>query len=324
MEKKVKKEKPFLVGLKAFFSGSVWRNIKKHWILYLFLFPAVILIAVFSYGAMFGLISAFQDFNLQEGFFESEWIGFANFKRILFTPEFSYYNSFRNTLYISVIRILTNFPAILIFTLLLNEIKSKKAKGLVQTISYIPYFISWIAVGGMAYNLLSYDDGILNKVLVAIGGEAIAWYNEPDYWWTILAISSLWKGMGWSTLIYMSSLGSIDDELYDACTIDGGGKFRQAITVTLPGIMNVIMLQLILDVSKVMSDNYDQVMAMVNNSGMLRETTDVVGVLEYRYIAQGTGLGIGTAYGFIKGIIGLVLVLVSDKITKKTDNEGVL
>ena len=139
-----------------------------------------------------------------------------------------------------------------------------------------------------------------------------------------MTISSLWKGMGWSTLIYISSIGSIDAELYDACTIDGGGRFRQMVSVTLPGIMNVIMLQLILDLGSIMNDNYDQIMAMINSSQSLNSTTEVVGSLEYDAIVNGSQYSKATAYALIRGIIGLSLVLVANNIAKKTDNEGVL
>lgn len=311
-------------GWRGFLKSQTWRGIKKHKMLYLFLVPAIVLVAVFCYGPMFGLIMAFQDFNLQEGVFGSEFIGLKTFYNILFNPEIANYRAYRNTLYISLIRIATNFPIVLLFALVLNEIKNRKLRAFVVAVSYVPYFISWISVGGMAYNLFNYNYGVFNQVLVSMGAQPVNWYAEPKYWWGILAVSSLWKSMGWSTLIYMSCLGTIDGELYDACMIDGGGKIRQAFTVTLPGLANVIIMQLILDVSSIMRDNYDQIMAMINGTEALNDTVYVVGMVEYNAIKNGHGYSTATAFGLIRGLIGLVLVLVSNAIAKKSDNEGIL
>ena len=175
----------------------------------------------------------------------------------------------------------------------------------------------------MAFNLLG-ENGALNAMLNSLLGHSFDFYGNPDYWWGILAASSLWKGLGWGTLIYMSALGSISDELYDACTIDGGGRFRQAITVTLPGVMNVIMLQLILDISSIMGDNYEQIIAMTRGLDILHSTTNVVGTLAYGSVLGGSGFSLATACGLIQGVIGLILVIFTNRIVKKTDNEGIL
>ena len=321
---KKRSKSPFVRGGAAIFKGKTAKMIVRHRMLYLFLLPAIVFVIVFQYIPMASLIMTLQDFKLQEGIFGSEFVGLKWFVATLFDPASDGYIAIKNTMYISVMRILTNFPIILIYVLLLNEIKRRKVRGAIQTISYIPYFISWIAVGGMAFNLLSYDDGILNKIIVRFGGRPIAWYNEPKYWWIILSISSLWKGMGWSTLIYMSGLGSIDDELYDACKIDGGGRFRQAITVTLPGLMHIIMLQLILDVSGIMKDNADQILAMINGSLLLHSTTGTVGTNEFNAITTGSNYAKIAALGFVRGIVGVLLVKIMDKIAKSADSGGIL
>ena len=311
-------------GFKDFWQGPTMRGIKKHKFLYLLTLPAIISLWVFSYAPMFGVIIAFQDYVSAEGVLGSEFVGFKNFYNMLFNPTMVSYREIRNTVYISIIRIATNFPIILLFTLMVNEIKCKQAKGLVQAISYIPYYISWISVGGMAYNLFKLDGGIFNQIIVAFGGEAFDWYTKVDYWWGILAVSSLWKGMGWSTLIYLSALSAIDLELYEACEIDGGGRLRKMISVTIPGIMNVIMIQLILDVASVLSDNYDQIMAMTNRADALSETTSVIGAIEFNAVSGSSGQSRATAYGLLRGLIGLVLVLVTNKIAKNSGNEGIM
>lgn len=319
----VKEQSVLARGWKKFLKGDFCTGIRQHKLLYLLLLPAFLYVLIFCYLPMFGLVIAFQDYKILDGVFGSEFIGMKTFRKIFYAQIRGSYRMFRNTIYISLIRIGTNFPLILVFTLLLNEVKNRRAKGVIQTISYIPNFISWIAVGGMAFNLLG-ENGTLNAIFVKTLGHSFDFYGEPDYWWWILAASSLWKGMGWGTLIYMSALGSISDELYDACTIDGGGRFRQALTVTIPGVMNVMMLQLILDISSIMGDNYEQIIAMTRSLDILYPTTSVVGTLAYNSVLGGGGFSIATACGLIQGVIGLILVIFTNRIVKKTDNEGIL
>ncbi len=320
-----KKDKnAFVVGLRNAFQSKVWKNIVKNRWLYLIILPAVVLVGIFCYLPMAGVLIAFQDFDLLEGVGGSEWIGLKAFEQVFINPTTANYMAVRNTIYIALIRIASNFPIILVFALLLREIKSRKARSVIQSISYVPYFISWVAVGGLANNLFTQDGGVLNNLLNMLGMESISWYNEPRYWWAILALSSLWKGMGWATLIYMSAMGSINDELYDACRIDGGGRFRQMITVTLPGISNVIMLQLLLDVASIVRDDADQIMAMTNNSPALDNTTAVIGTTLISTITGGGNYASATALGIVQGLVGLALVLIMNRVVKKTENEGLL
>lgn len=314
---------PFCVGWKAALKSETWKNVVKHRSLYLFVLPAVVLMILFNYAPMFGLAIAFQDYNITDGVFGSEFIGLTMFRQLFTNYESSYtYLSFRNTIFIALLRIVTNFPIILIAALFVNEIKSRKAKTLVTVVSYIPYFISWVAIGGMTYSLFAVD-GIFNKLLAYFGMEAVNWYAEPDYWWPILTLSTLWKGLGWSTLIYLSGLGLINDELYEACRIDGGGKIRQALTVTIPGLLNTIVMQIILDVGLIMNDNYDQIRALTRGSEAVNERVLIVGGMEFFTTMQGRYTE-GAAYGLVRGVIGLVMVLLANKLAKSTDNEGII
>ena len=209
------------------------------------------------------------------------------------------------------------------FALFVNSIKNTRVKSVVQTVSFIPYFLSWAAVAGLLYTIIS-DYGILNTLLVKLGMERISWYAEVDSWWGILSITSLWKGMGWGTLIYISAMCNIDDELYEACALDGGGAFRKMITVTLPGIMPMICMQLILDSSSIMKDNYEQILALTNGATGLKDRLEVIGQVSFDALRSGSGFGSATAIGMIQGVIGLILVFVSNKIVKKTDNPGII
>lgn len=312
---------------KKFFRGEKFAKIRRHKMIYLMLIPSAILVITFCYVPMFGVLIAFKDFTLTDGFIGSEWVGLKYFKHIVLGADENVFLVFRNTIYISLIRVATNFPAILIFALMINEVSSGKAKSVVRTISYLPNFISWIAVGGMALSIFSMNGGLLNKVISAIKGEAFVkdWYSEnTTIWWIFLALSSMWKSLGWGTIIYMSALGCINSELYDACSIDGGGRFRKIITVTIPGIANVIMLQLIMDAGNLIRDNYEQVLALTNGSQYLNNSTYIVGSMAYTAVMGGSGYSMATAFGLIQGAIGLLLVILTNGIAKKTDNEGVL
>jgi len=315
--------------LKRFFTSKTAYNIKNNKMLYFMIIPAVILAIIFCYIPMFGVIIAFEEYDYQDGFFFSEWVGMRNFINIFNPKDPAVFHVFRNTLYISIIRVATNFPAILIMALMVNEIESQRVKGVVRTISYLPNFISWIAIGGMFFNILDPNNGILNTVISLFTGEEthINWYidnEDTKRWWWILALASLWKSLGWGTIIYMSGFASINQELYDACKIDGGGRFRQITTVTLPGISNIIMLQLIMDMGNLIRDNYEQVLSLSRGSAN-SSTTYIVGALTYSAITgSGTGYSFATAISLVQGAIGLALVIMTNRIAKKTDREGIM
>lgn len=311
----------FKGGFKRFFKGKVWKAMLRYKLLYVLIIPALVLLILFRYMPMLWLTAGFMDYDLFEGL-GSEWIGLHYFKGVLFATNTSeMYRIFRNTIFISLIRILSNLPVILFLAILINSIKNKKGRTVFQAISFIPYFLSWVSVGGIFNALLDSNYGMINRVF----GLDINWYGYAEPWWAILSVSSLWKGMGWSTLIYISAMCNIDGELYEACALDGGGKLRQVFTVTLPGIMNIICLQLILDVSNIMRDNYEQILAMTNGqvTGALQETVDVVGRIAYTALNKGN-FGSATAIGLIQGVIGSGLVLITNKIVKKTENEGII
>lgn len=296
-------------------------EVKRYKMLYLMLLPGLALLIIFHYVPYFGLSAAFQDYSLIEGV-GSEWVGMKYFSRIFFANTERIYRVFRNTIFISLLRVVTNFPLILMYALFVYSLRNRKLKSVVQTVSFIPYFLSWTACSGFLYAIIS-DYGILNSILTKLGLEAVSWYGEADAWWGILSISSLWKGMGWGTLIYIAAMCNIDNELYEASALDGCGAIRQMFTVTIPGIMPVVCLQLILDSASLMKDNYEQILALINGSTGLKDTTEVIGQISYDALRNSSGYGSAVAFGLIQGVIGLILVFVSNKIVKKTDNEGI-
>lgn len=305
-------------------NSGILKQMKKFRLLYLMIFPAFIVLVLFHYLPLGGLVTAFQKYDIFDGY-SSEFVGLKNFRNIFYSlTSDKMYQIFRNTIFISLIRIVTNFPIILLLALVVYSIKNRGVRTVFQALSFIPYFISWAAVGGMAFAMLDSNAGMLNNVLNRFGFESVRWYSTPEPWWAILAITSLWKGMGWGTLIYISAMCNIDSELYEACAIDGGGVFRQAMTVTIPSIMNVICLQLILDTGNIMKDNYEQILALVpGDTSKLDSMIEVIGKYTYSQL-NGSGMGSATAMGLIQSVIGVILVLVTNKIVKKTDNEGIL
>ena len=306
---------------KKVFSKRTLRRVFKFRYLFVLLVPALFLLVIFRYMPMAWLSAGFMEYDLLEGL-NSEWVGLKYFKGVFMatnTPEM--YRIFRNTIFISVIRIASNLPFILFLAMVINGMKSKKPKTIFQSLSLIPYFLSWVAVGGLFYSLLNSESGLINRLL----GLTTDWYTTPDPWWMLLSISSLWKGMGWSAIIYIAAMCSIDPEQYEAARIDGCGPIRQAFTVTLPGIMGVVCLQLILDTANIMRDNYDQIFAMINGQtiGPIQETVDVVGRISFTSLRHGN-FGSATAIGLIQGVIGCALVILTNSIVKKTDNEGIM
>lgn len=306
---------------KKIFSLKNFRRVFKFRTLILLLIPALILLVIFRYMPMVWLSAGFMEYDLLEGL-NSEWVGMKYFKSIFLAEnDKAMYQIFRNTIFISVIRIASNLPFILFLAMVINSMKRKKAKTIFQSLSLIPYFLSWVAVGGLFYSFLNSESGLINRLL----GLSFDWYSTPDPWWAILSVSSLWKGMGWSAIIYIAAMCSIDPEQYEAARIDGCGPLRQALTVTLPGIMGVVCLQLILDTANIMRDNYDQIYAMINGQvdGAIQQTVDVVGRISFTSLRNGN-FGSATAIGLIQGVIGTALVLLTNKIVKKTGNEGIV
>lgn len=310
--------------IKRFKQSKLRKNLKKYRMLYLMILPGFIILFIFHYLPLGGLVTAFQKYDIYDGY-ASEFIGLKNFYNIFYAvTSDKMYQIFRNTIFISLIRIVSNFPIILVLALVVHSIKNKMVKSVFQGISFIPYFVSWTAVGGMAFALLDSNAGLLNNLLESLGMQPVKWFSTPDPWWTILAVTSLWKGMGWGTLIYIAAMCNIDTELYEACAIDGGGVLRQAVTVTLPSIANVICLQLILDTGNIMKDNYEQIMALIpGDTSAVNTTVEVIGKYTLAQL-NGTGMGAATAMGLIQSVIGVILVLITNGIIKKTENEGIL
>jgi len=293
--------------------------IKKNYGLYIMLLPALILTFVFSYLPMPGILVAFKDYNPFKGPFGSPWSGFDNIRRMFFLPGIT--KAIWNTLSLSIYTLVVSFPAPIIFALLLNEIRISWFKRTVQTISYLPYFLSWISVIGIAINLYSLY-GPINDLRVAIGGpgtERILYLADPGFFIPNILILTVWKTLGWDSIIYLASITSIDPQLYEAAIVDGASKLRQTWHITLPGILPTIMILLILRLGGLFNSNFELVYGLQNPF----IDYEVISTVVYKMGIQQADFALATAVGFMQGLVALLLTVMANKGSKMVSGMGI-
>ncbi|MEF2967343.1 ABC transporter permease subunit [Paenibacillus sp. M1] len=301
-------------------AGPLWKHVRKEWKLYSFLIIPVIYFLIFKYAPMLGNIIAFRKYRGGPNLFGTEWVGLSYFKMFMKDPVF--WRAFYNTLFLSIIYLVFRFPLTLGFALLLNEIVRVRLKKFVQTVSYLPHFISMVIVAGMIKEMVSLS-GPINTLIAKIGFEKIQFISLPEWFPTIYVTSGIWQGLGWGTILYLAAMTGINTELYEAARIDGANRFRLAWHVTIPGILPTIMALLILDIGGIMGSNFEKILLLYNP--LTFETADVISTYVYRMgIGGGQFGGVGgnfsyaTAVGLFEGIIGLILVTTANFISKKT------
>lgn len=297
------------------------RSILRNWRLYIMFIPGFICLLLFSYVPMYGLQLAFKDYSPRAGIWGSEWNNFENFIYTLTSEGF--WEMVGNTLSIGMLKIIFAFPSSIILALMLNEVFCKRFKKAVQTIANLPYFISWVIVSSIVYMFLAKDGGVLNKIIIALGGDPVFWYAEPKYWQGILTISGIWKNVGWGTIVFLSAITNINPDLYEAAKVDGAGRIRQCIHVTIPGIMPAITMTFILCVAGIVKDDFEHIYALVGESSILSETTEVLGTWVYKTLKGSfRGWGDATAVGLVQSVAGLILMVTSNWLVKKQGQEG--
>jgi len=270
---------------------------------------------------MYGVILAFKNYKTYDGILGSEWTGWANFRSLFGYPYF--WQLFKNTVGLSAYKLVISFPLTIIFALLINELTAKKFKRAVQTLSYLPYFISWMIIAGMAYNFFATDYGLFNRVLKALGMKTIDWYTTTSVWWHIFMVTSIWKNIGWGTIIYLAAMTSVNPELHQAAEIDGANRLRRVFSVTLPGMMPVIGITAILSISGLIRDDFEQIYALAGTRQVLYPSTETFGLFIYlSTMGDVRGYGIAAALGLFQGLIGLILIVGANYFVKRTDNPG--
>lgn len=288
------------------------KHLKKEWMLYSFLIIPVIYYIIFKYIPMFGNVIAFRKYSGGPNIFGQKWVGLRYFKQFFKDPAF--WNAFRNTLTLSITYLLFRFPITLTFALLLNEIRNLKWKKFVQTVSYLPHFISMVIIAGMIKEVVSLT-GPINTIIASLGGEKISFIQEASWFPPIYIISGIWQGLGWGTILYLAAMTGINMELYEAAKVDGANRFQQAIHVTIPGIMPTIVTLLILDIGGIMGSNFEKIILLYLPSTY--ETADVISTLVYRMGITGGNFSYATAVGLFEGVVGLILVVTANMVSRK-------
>ncbi|MGG1553675.1 ABC transporter permease [Paenibacillus ferrarius] len=300
-------------------SKGLLYTFKRDKYLYLLAVPGVLFFIIFKYLPMWGVAIAFKDYSPYQGFLDSPWVGFENFHRLFTNPDF--FNLFRNTLAISLMSLFLYFPIPIMLAILLNELKNEIFKKLIQTIIYMPHFLSWVIIVGISFLLLSQGSGIINKLLVAGGFPAIDFLTSPKLFWLLLTAQNIWKDAGWGTILFLAAIAGIDPQLYEAAKMDGAGRFRQMWHITLPSIRNVIVILLVLRIGHMMDVGFEQVLLMMN--GAVSSVADVFDTYVYRIGIQQGEFSYSTAVGLFKSVTGLILVVIANKVVKKLGEEGV-
>ncbi len=287
-------------------------TIRKNKFFYLCLMIPCVSTFIFSYIPMVGVLMAFQDFDIVKGFFHSEWIGFDNFKIFLTDKEF--YHVFFYTVKVATISFLVNTPAPIIFALLLNELRNGPFKRIVQSITYLPYFLSWVIVGAIMYRFFQ-PGGIITEMLMSLGLGKHNFLSDPKYFIFLVTFSSVWKGIGWGSIIYLSTITSINPELYEAAYMDGAGRLRQCRYVTIPFLMPTIVLLMIYNIGGLLTVNFDQIMNLQND--LIRGDTNVINTyIYYKGIQEGEH-SLATAFGLFQNLLSFALLYITNAIAKK-------
>lgn len=286
-------------------------NYRSNKLLYWMILPVVCFVFLFSYVPMFGLTMAFQDYSLVKGILGSKWVGFENFAD--FFNSMYFFRTFRNTIVLSLLDLLFSFPAPIILALMLNEVKRLRYKRLVQTVSYMPHFISMIVVAGLIIEFTN-SGGAISSVATSLGGSATSYITLPQYFRPIFIISEIWQHIGFNSIIYLAALSGISEELYEAARIDGAGRFRQMLNVTLPGIMPTIIIMFILRCGAIMNLNFEKVLLLYAPSTY--ETADIITTYVYRIGIIKQKIGYSTAVGLFNSLVSFLLVLTANKISK--------
>lgn len=297
---------------------QVMRRLKRDKWLYVLMLPGILYYIIFKFAPMWGIIIAFQDYNPFLGIKGSEWVGFRHFIEFFQNPDFI--KLFRNTLVLSFLSIIFYFPAPIIIALMLNEIRKEIYKKIVQTMVYIPHFISMVIVASITYVLLNTEGGPINQIIFSITGNKINFLGDPNWFRGIIIIQTIWKECGWGTIIFLAALSGVDVQLYEAAVVDGAGRFRQLWHITLPSIRSTIVILLIMRMGNVLSNGFEQIFLMTNS--LNRTVADVFDTYVYTLgVTQGS-FSYSTAVGLFKSIIGLILILSTDKIAKKAGESG--
>jgi len=299
------------------------KRFRKYAPLYLLMLPGIVYLIINNYAPMFGMFIAFKNINFSAGIFDSDWVGFKNFEYLFKTTDAFIIT--RNTILYNAAFIVIGTVLSIAVAILLNEIRVKVLSRFYQSVIVLPHLISFVVVGYLVYSALSFETGFMNKtVLPLLGIEGISWYTEPKYWPFILTLVQLWKSVGFSCIIFLASIISIDPEYYEAATLDGASKWRQIRSITIPLITPVIIMLTLLSIGRMFYSDFGLFYQVPMNSGMLNDTTNVIDTYVYRSLMIMGDIGMASAAGVYQSIVGFVLVLSANYIVRKFNRENAL
>jgi putative aldouronate transport system permease protein len=284
--------------------------------------PAILLLFVFAYLPMFGIILAFKEYRFDQGILGSQWIGLTNF-RFLFGTDIAWRIT-RNTLLMNFLFIVTGTVVNIAVALLMNEVQGKLRAKFYQSAMFLPHFISWVVVGYFAFAFLNVEQGLVNKALAWVGVESIAWYREPQYWPAILVLTALWKGVGYGSILYLAVMLGISPEYYEAAKMDGASKWQQVRHITLPHLLPTVIILTMFSVASIFRSDFGLFFNVTRNQAVLYSTTDVIDTFVYRALRQMNDLGMSAAAGVYQSVVGFILVLAVNWIVRRIDPDRAL
>lgn len=302
---------------------SKLRIARERWRIYVMMLPGLVVLILFAYLPMFGLTMCFNDYNPIlgiRGFWESEWVGLKWFQK--FIHSFYFGRLMRNTLLINLAKLGFGFWVPILFALLLNEETNPKFKKVIQTVSYMPYFISWVTVMAMMEALFSPTIGLINNVRTSLGAAPIYYMGKSEYFYPMIVGSSIWKGFGWSSIIYLAAMSGISEEMYEAAELDGCSRVQRAWYITLPSIRPLIVMMLLLNIGGLLGSDFQQIFTYIGSNSSLYEVGDVIATYVYRVGLSGLQLSFGAAVGLFTGVISLVLLGIGNFLAKRLGEEG--
>ncbi|CAM3562415.1 ABC transporter permease [Marinicrinis lubricantis] len=302
--------------------NSFWRKALQQKWLYIMSIPFIVWVFIFNYLPLWGWTMAFQDFKPARSFSEQEWVGFKHFIALFGDDKF--YLVLRNTLAMSFLSLIAGFTIPIIFAILLNELRNSFMKRFVQTVSYLPHFVSWVVVASLVTTMLSIDGGVVNDLLMTLGiiDKPIQFMAKGEWFWYIITAVDSWKEMGWSAIIYLAAIAGIDPELYEAARVDGANRLKQMWHITLPGIRTTIIVLLIMSIGHLISIGFEKQFLLGNN--LVREYSDVLDLYALNY---GIGMGrysFGTAIGIFNSVVSIILLFTANGIFKKVTKESIM
>lgn len=299
--------------------GRRWKLIRGNVDMYLLLIPGLVFLLLFKYTPMYGIIIAFQDFNIFGGISGSEWVGMAQFERLLQSDEFL--QVLVNTLLISLYKITILFPIPIVIALMLNEVRRMFFKRTIQTIIYLPHFLSWVIISGLFLNILSPSGGIVNEIIRSFGGEPISFFTDNSLFRSLVVFTAGWKEIGWNAIVFIAAIAGIEQEQYEAAAIDGAGRIRQMWSISLPGMLPTIVLMFILRIGSLLEAGTEQILTMYNP--LVYETGDVIGTYVYRMGLGQQDYSFSTAVGLFNSAVGFLLIVIGNILSRKFLNRSI-